>query len=72
MIQEIVTYLIVAVAVGLTFYKIFGNRFRKQNKKNLKTKSDHKCADCSAECVLRDTAIPIFKLDEELCKKIKV
>lgn len=77
MIQELITYVIVAAAVTWAGYKIF----LKFSKKKARTKSQfnngskaiqHKCDDCAAECILRDTVNPKNVNEESLCKKIDI
>lgn len=58
MLQEIITYLIVALAVTVAAIKII-KRFSKKKQKKINFKKDkismgHNCSECSAECGLRD------------------
>ena len=75
MIQEIITYLIIGIAVSIAFYKI-GMKFRKAKKTSAKqtgtTNLEHNCADCVAECMLRDSMKPIDGNDLNLCKKTEI
>lgn len=76
MVQEIITYIIIAAAVVFTFLRIrkkFGNK--KRVNKNAGTNNDavsqHKCSDCSAECILRDVTSDKLQSNGDLCKKIE-
>jgi len=77
MFQEIITYIIIASAFILAGYKFYLKFFKKKvrnesislEKSNLKL---HKCDDCSAECMLRDTIKPMNLNNQNLCRKIKV
>ena len=77
MIQEIITYLIIGSAITLAVIKTikkFGRKKRKHkidyNKVNIT--EEHNCSDCSAECMLRDVALPESTTNQDLCKQIKV
>ena len=77
MVQEIVTYIIVAAAVAWAGYKIFLKFSRKKPKNELRDKApsnvtQHQCDDCIAECILRDTVKPGNVNEESLCKKIDI
>jgi large-conductance mechanosensitive channel len=76
MIQEIITYAIVVFAVALTIQKTV-KKFKKKKSvpsdENLKAETSntqHKCSDCIAECVLRDSVSPALKTEDALCKKM--
>jgi len=78
MIQELITYAIIASAlifIFLRFRKKFGKK--KKKRKNVVSKSEgytynqHNCSDCSAECVLRDISSNVLQNNEELCRKIE-
>ncbi len=63
----------IATAISQTI-----NRFRKKKlpEKKVDFKSEnftlqHNCSDCSAECMLRDTARSVIKENVDLCKKIE-
>lgn len=76
MIQEIITYLIIAIAVFFTVlrgWKKFGNkkRVKKTAKEPEKITGVHNCTDCSAECILRDASSLVVQNNSELCKKIE-
>lgn len=76
MIQELITYLIIAAAVYLALWKMYIKLWGKK-KLRVKSKTDyqkvsyapkHNCSDCIAECALRD-ALPNLREDnEELCE----
>jgi len=67
MIQEIITYLIVAIAFLFAFWKLYKKFSKKKIKHNLKNEQQHNhlnCSVCSAECILRDkSAISVNKAD---------
>lgn len=79
MVQEIITYIIVGIAVALAISKIFGKLIKPKRKvkkvdfqKNT-ISMQHNCSDCSAECMLRNTVKPITDSNsKELCKKIEI
>jgi len=75
MIQEIITYIIVAVAAGVTlfnFYKRFRKKRVNKEKPDFKTATmQHNCSDCSAECILRDASSTFIENNGELCQKIE-
>lgn len=78
MIQEIITFTIVGVAIALAVLK-FVNKIR--GKRKLSKKVDlrkenftmaHNCEDCSAECMLRNGAKPFIEKNKELCREIEI
>lgn len=77
MIQEVITYMIIgaaiAMAVSRAFHKFKGKKRpeKKIDYKNETFSVQHNCSDCSAECMLRDTAKPLIKENIELCNKIE-
>ena len=76
MVQEIITYTIIAIAVFFTvlrFRKKFGKKkqVKKTTANTTKISGLHNCSDCSAECVLRDTSSMVVQNNSELCKKIE-
>lgn len=79
MIQEIVVYMIVGAAFGIGIYKMtakLAKKFRTPKKPDYKidtgTLHQHNCADCSAECMLRDIVKPGIIQNDELCKKTEI
>jgi hypothetical protein len=76
MVQEIITYSIVALAVAFTFRKTIKKFSKKKSiptNENFKHETSHvrhKCSDCIAECVLRDSVSPKLKTEGALCKRI--
>lgn len=77
MTQEIITYIIIALAFGWAGYKIFRkfNRKKTTKKSSISKKPNftlHKCDDCSAECMLRNTVKPIRLNEPDLCRKIEI
>lgn len=78
MAQEIITYLIIGIAVLVVVLKA-KKKFWKTNKKakisnNTITgiQHQHNCSDCSAECILRDATTRNIQNNKELCKKIEI
>ena len=72
MAQEIITYIIITVAVCITILKMYrtlaGRKKRKKNFSKVTYSPQHNCSDCIAECTLRD-ALPVLRKDnEELCE----
>ena len=62
MIQEVITYCVIALAVILAFLKIYREMFgkkrgRQENLKDHVITPQHHCSDCSAECTLRETTV---------------
>jgi large-conductance mechanosensitive channel len=77
MIQEIITYMIIGAAVALAISKMINKTgIRKSREKKIDYKSAsiniHNCSDCSAECMLRDSAKPVIEKNKELCKEIEL
>ncbi|MEZ5104155.1 MAG: hypothetical protein R2757_06650 [Draconibacterium sp.] len=79
MIQEIITYIIIATALYFFILKAKKKLGRKKRRpaakadyKSATFSGQHNCADCSAECMLRDVAKPLNENNKELCKKIEI
>jgi uncharacterized membrane protein YraQ (UPF0718 family) len=78
MIQEIITYMIIGAAVALAISKMINktgirkNRGKKTDYKSVSINVQHNCSDCSAECMLRDSAKPVIEKNKELCKEIEL
>lgn len=75
MIQEIITYIVIALAVFFAVSKTL-KKLRRRKKAGLakrpgKTSSGnfHDCSDCSAECMLRDTTTITLDKNKILCEK---
>ncbi len=72
MLQEIITYSIVAVAVVLALWKIFKKLSGKKKKpkpyRKAKSSAPHNCSVCIAECSLRDAVPAMRKENKELCE----
>ncbi len=71
MLQEIITYLIVAAAVIIAAIKIT-KRLSKKKPKKINFQKDkismaHNCSDCSSECVLRDLPQKVIASKSEEC-----
>ncbi|SHE48572.1 hypothetical protein SAMN05444274_101487 [Mariniphaga anaerophila] len=74
MVQEVITYIIVAFAVGLAFYKGYLRLKRKRLIKSAKGESrtstgQADCSDCAADCSLRDASSQTKEGDSRPCKK---
>ncbi|WP_372948235.1 hypothetical protein [Mariniphaga sp.] len=74
MIQEIITYVIVALAIGMAVYK----SYKKLKRKKLLKQSDGKigsstsqsaCSNCIADCILRNASTEIKNENAQLCEK---
>lgn len=78
MVQEIITYTIIALAVAFTFRKSIKKFSKKksfsahENLKKEATSAQHKCTDCEAECILRNTISPSNENVDNLCKRIDI
>lgn len=73
MIQEIITYLIIAAAFVFAGWKIYKKLRKKKPKKKSGFKSgeitmQHNCSACAAECILRDASTSYIKSNSETCK----
>lgn len=75
MIQEIITYLVIASAFSIAIWKMV-KKFRKKKRKketdykNGQISFQHNCSDCAAECALRDASSSVIKSNPGLCEKI--
>jgi hypothetical protein len=72
MLQEIITYIVIAVAVSIAVWKMYKTLSvkKKKPKQHKKTtlSAPHNCSDCIADCSLRD-AVPIVRQEnEEICE----
>lgn len=72
MVQELITFLIVAVAVAIAARKIYKRFSKKKPKpadfKNVALADSHNCSDCaSADCALRDLPRNIIDKSAEVC-----
>ncbi len=76
MLQEIITYLIVVLAATLAILKISMKLMprKKVSKSDLKIDSaklqTHNCAECSAECQLRDLPKIIIEKNIDECVQV--
>ena len=72
MIQEIITYIIIGVAILVGIQK-FNKKFsikKKDSDVQKKTTSDpNRCADCTADCLLRDSVNSLNGTDSNYCEK---
>ncbi len=75
MIQEIITSIIVGLAVIVAGKKIFAYfRKRKTQSKRVQKENaqpENKCSSCSAECILRELPKQKTVQSTEVCNKIK-
>jgi len=75
MVQEVITYMIIGSAVTLVVLKAW-KRFAPKKKKPKASSlqksvlSGHNCADCSAECQLRD--LPKYVIEKNLDECVQV
>ena len=77
MIQEIITYLLIGFAITIAIAKTYKKFKGKKKSKDINFKKEtfsvqHDCSSCSAECMLRDAAIPIIENDHDLCKRVEI
>ena len=78
MIQEIITYMIIGAAVALAISKMINiagirkNKKKKTDYQRVSINVQHNCHDCSAECMLRDSAKHVIEKNKELCKEIEL
>lgn len=78
MVQEIITYIIIAVSVSIALLKMYktvaGSRRTKKttNYSKVTYTPGHNCSDCIAECSLRDAVPALRKENEELCESTVV
>ncbi len=79
MVQEILTYLIVAAAVIWAGLKIYRRLFKPaKKKKHINFKKDkitmvHNCSDCAAsDCALRDLPKKVIEKNIEQCNETAV
>ncbi len=72
MLQEIITYIIVAVAVGLALWKMYkklsGKRKKTKQYRKAPSSAPHNCSDCIADCSLRNAVPAVRQENEELCE----
>ncbi len=71
MLQELITYLIVGIAVYLSISKVL-KRFKKKKPQKIDFKNetfslDHNCSACSADCSLRNQPKQVIEQNKELC-----
>lgn len=76
MFQQIITYLIVAIAVTVALTKIV-KRFRKKktakvNFQKERFSMEHNCTACSADCTLRNQPQSIIEENKEVCSTNKI
>jgi hypothetical protein len=71
MLQEIITYKIVATAVIVSGYKLYKRFSRKKPKavdfKKASLANPHNCSDCAAQCMLRDKPQHTIAKSSEIC-----
>lgn len=71
MLQEIITYIIVATAVIVTGYKFYKRFNRKKPKaidfQKASLANPHNCSDCAAQCMLRDLPKRSIAKSSEVC-----
>jgi hypothetical protein len=67
MFQEIITYMIIAVAIAVAIRKLYSTfAIKKRNKETLV--SERNCADCIAECNVRDASFSERQEKSEFCE----
>jgi hypothetical protein len=73
MLQEILTYLIIAFAAGTAIWKLYITlSVKKRSKKTDFTKEkftlQHDCSDCAADCSIRNAAPRIIQENAKICE----
>lgn len=72
MLQEIITYLIIAIAVSLAVWKMYkklsGKKKKPKQHKKTTLSAPHNCSDCIADCSLRDAVPAVRQEKEEICE----
>jgi hypothetical protein len=73
MFQEVITYIIIAVAIVVAILKLYRTlavkkRNKKVNFKNETSPLEHICSDCIADCNIRDASITVRKENSGLCE----
>jgi large-conductance mechanosensitive channel len=68
MVQEIITYIIIAVAIAVAIRKLY-KTLAMERKKKENPVTDHNCSDCIADCKIRDASISVKQEKPELCEK---
>lgn len=74
MIQEIITYIIIGFAVVLAFYKSYKKLARKNRSKSPNGKGNSPaihtgCANCTADCILRNASPDVKNENAQLCEQ---
>lgn len=74
MLQKIITYIIISIAVGLAVFKSYKKLKRKKLLKSTDGKIDSSktqtaCSDCVAECILRDAPLKFKNENARLCER---
>ena len=79
MVQEIVTYMIIGAAITIAAMKLIKKFSAKKRPKKVdfsqnSFQMEHKCSDCSADCMLRNTIKTSVRLPntDTFCKKIEI
>lgn len=75
MIQEIITYIIVATAICIAIIKIrkkFTKKHVGKKPSNNSKFSQHNCSECSADCMLRNTINPENLKEVKICRDTKI
>ncbi len=73
MLQEILTYLIILIAVGTALWRIYKTLSVKKKKKVTDFKKEtftlqHDCSDCAANCSIRDAVPKVKQENAEVCE----
>jgi hypothetical protein len=73
MIQEILTYLIIAIAAGTAIWRFYQTlSVKKKTKvtdfKKEKFSMQHNCSDCGANCTIRNATPRVKQENEEICE----
>jgi anaerobic selenocysteine-containing dehydrogenase len=73
MMQEILTYLIIAIAAGTAIWRFYKTLSVKKKKKVTDLKKEkftmqHNCSDCAAGCTIRNASPTVKQENEEICE----
>ena len=74
MIQAIITYIIIGVAITAAFYKLrakFGKKKKTSERSANLISSQNKCTDCLSDCTLKDSLNSVYNSDTTFCKKLE-
>lgn len=74
MFQEVITYLIIGAAIAVAVMKLikqFGGKKKDMTSTSSNSDKTHNCAECAAECQLRDLPRAVIEKNSEDCIPIQ-